>query len=593
MRPPRQKPQTDARPPVAVSYIRFSSPEQRKGDSLRRQTADTERWCERSGVPLDRDLSCKDAGRSAYHGRHRSDRAALGQFLDLVKEGKVPRGSFLVIENLDRLSREDERTALRLWLDILDAGINIVQLHPETVFRHEKSDMVDIMRAIIELSRGHSESRMKSVRTLANWERAVRLARENGRTMTRRLPGWVELTDAGLALIPERAAVVRRIFEMARAGYGMTSIVKKLIAGNVPPFGDRELAEDADGNAYWRAAEGARYGCGEWRTCYVRSLLGDRRAIGQLQPRDAADRKKGEPIEGYYPRVVSDEEFYAARAAVVKRTNGGAANRQGRIGVGVANLFGGLMRHARDGDTYYVASRKEKGVTTRFLRNKTSVENSARAYTFPYEVFEREILGRLREIRPEDIAPAVPLTEVSALQGRLNELREQKAALALDLLKGYSPMLAEAARQLEAREAELLGQIDENAETVAAPRADAWGNVRTLVDVMDGAEDREDVRLRLRAAIRRCVDSVWLLVVPKGRDRMCAVQVWFSGGGGRHRDYLIYFKPAHRGFGGYHPGGTWTRDFAAPAGVGDFDLRRRADAKKLELLLSALDTTAL
>ena len=39
----------------------------------------------------------------------------------------MPRGSYLVIENLDRLSREDERTALRLWLDILDAGINSVQ----------------------------------------------------------------------------------------------------------------------------------------------------------------------------------------------------------------------------------------------------------------------------------------------------------------------------------------------------------------------------------------------------------------------------------------------------------------------------------
>src|SRR5262249_4799161 len=159
-------------------------------------------------------------------GAHRSDKAALGQLLEVINEGKVPRGSFLVIENLDRLSREDERTALRLWLDILDAGINIVQLHPETIFRHEKSDLVDIMRAIIELSRGHSESRMKSVRTLGNWDTAIRRAREEGRTMTSRLPGWVEVVRGGLRLIPERAAVVQRIFAMARAGYGMTSIAK-------------------------------------------------------------------------------------------------------------------------------------------------------------------------------------------------------------------------------------------------------------------------------------------------------------------------------------------------------------------------------
>src|SRR5262249_42977859 len=184
MRKPSKNQPTDTRSPVAVSYRRFSDPKQRQGDSLRRQKTDTDRWCEQNGVPLDAKLSCKDAGKSAYHGRHRSDKAALGRFLECVKEGKVPRGSFLIVENLDRLSREDERTALRLWLDILDAGINIVQLHPETVFRHEKSDMVDIMRAIIELSRGHSESRMKSVRALASWERARERARE-GELITR------------------------------------------------------------------------------------------------------------------------------------------------------------------------------------------------------------------------------------------------------------------------------------------------------------------------------------------------------------------------------------------------------------------------
>src|SRR5207249_31294 len=94
-------------------------------------------------------------------------------------------------------------------------------------------------------------------------------------------------------------------------------IVKKLIAEGVPAFGDRE--EDEDG--HHRAAKGHRYGCGEWRTAYVRSILSDRRALGEYQPRDADDQPKGDPIPGYYPRVVSDAEFYATRAAVRGRTN--------------------------------------------------------------------------------------------------------------------------------------------------------------------------------------------------------------------------------------------------------------------------------
>ena len=44
-------PPADLRPPIAVSYLRFSTPDQRKGDSLRRQTEATEKWCETHGIP--------------------------------------------------------------------------------------------------------------------------------------------------------------------------------------------------------------------------------------------------------------------------------------------------------------------------------------------------------------------------------------------------------------------------------------------------------------------------------------------------------------------------------------------------------------
>ncbi len=102
--------------PIAIGYVRFSTPEQAKGDSERRQVAATEAWCRRNGIALDGSLSLRGLGVPAYRGKHRSDKAALGQFLEAVKQGEVPKGSFLIIENLDRLTREEERTALRVWL---------------------------------------------------------------------------------------------------------------------------------------------------------------------------------------------------------------------------------------------------------------------------------------------------------------------------------------------------------------------------------------------------------------------------------------------------------------------------------------------
>src|SRR6516164_688654 len=93
-------------PATAYSYIRFSSPEQSKGDSLRRQTEDAAAWCQRHGVHLNTSTTLHDLGKSAFTGAHRKnpDRHALAAFLKLIEGGKVPPGSYLVVENLDRLS---------------------------------------------------------------------------------------------------------------------------------------------------------------------------------------------------------------------------------------------------------------------------------------------------------------------------------------------------------------------------------------------------------------------------------------------------------------------------------------------------------
>jgi hypothetical protein len=43
--------------PRAFSYRRFSTPEQAKGHSLKRQTEAAEAWCAAHGVELDRELT--------------------------------------------------------------------------------------------------------------------------------------------------------------------------------------------------------------------------------------------------------------------------------------------------------------------------------------------------------------------------------------------------------------------------------------------------------------------------------------------------------------------------------------------------------
>ena len=107
---------------TAYSYVRFSTTVQSLGASLQRQTEGAEHFvAERPNLVLDKTLNLGDLGVSAYHGKNATE-GALGGFIKAVDEGKVAKGSYLLVENLDRLSRETVTTALELFLSILRRG---------------------------------------------------------------------------------------------------------------------------------------------------------------------------------------------------------------------------------------------------------------------------------------------------------------------------------------------------------------------------------------------------------------------------------------------------------------------------------------
>src|SRR5262249_7895244 len=120
---------------TAFSYLRFSHPNQAQGDSIRRQEAKRDAWVAKNGVHLDTTIKLVDEAASAFLGQHTKnpDRYALAMFLELVKGKRIPQGSYLVVENLDRLSREHIRPALTLLLNLIDAGIRVVQLSPTEI----------------------------------------------------------------------------------------------------------------------------------------------------------------------------------------------------------------------------------------------------------------------------------------------------------------------------------------------------------------------------------------------------------------------------------------------------------------------------
>jgi DNA invertase Pin-like site-specific DNA recombinase len=618
--------------PLAFSYIRFSSGEQAKGDSLRRQTEAAADWCQRNKVRLDETITLRDLGKSAYLGKHKSnpDRYALAAFLKMVENGKVPQGSFLIIENLDRLSREHERAALRLWLDILDGGVNIVTVKPEYVYRHEKSDMFDCMRAIMELSRGHNESAVKSERVGGAWQQKKKAARagkkqpklphgklEGHSYLTAMLPGWIEARGGTLVKKPTAAAAVARVFALTVGGYGQRAMVRQLEKEGIASFGTS----------------------GHWTPAYIHRIVSDRRAMGEHQPRNwRTGKPDGPPVAGYFPAVVSEQEWLAARAAIRKRRHRQGTRQplspqtrdqivqllqQGNTINAIAtilsvphkkvyrvreqiakangqqrpaktrtfiNLFTQLVKHARDGESYIVTEcNNDSGPARRVLVNITGTQARAARYAFPLPVFEQAIFSCLREIDPREIinGDAGP-DETRTLAAEAERLDQSIQLIVADMEQhGESPTLFKRLREQEAKKREVEEKRKEARLKAAHPLSESWGECQTLVDALEHAPDKDDARLRLRSALRQIVNCIYLLVVRRGKDRVAAVQIHFAGGK-KHRDYLIYHRPARGNGKARIEAKMAVRAFADVLAPDDRDLRDRKDAADLEQILTGL-----
>jgi DNA invertase Pin-like site-specific DNA recombinase len=515
--------------PVAFSYIRFSHPEQEKGDSVRRQTELRNAWLARNKVHLDTSLTLEDRGVSAFTGDHRSnpDRHALATFLELVEEGRIGKGSYLIVENLDRLSREDTIPALELFLGLIRAGVRIVQLTPSEIVYDSQSNPMTLMMAIMELNRGHSESQMKSERIGRAWKEKKRKAVESKTPVTSCGPSWLKLVDGKWEKDEPKTEVVRNIFRWTTEGYSMDAVMKKLNETKVPPFGHGR----------------------HWSRSSVRNVLKNRAVVGEYQPhvgRKQHRKPEGEPIPGYFPAILSEEEWWTAQASIASRHGmfGRPSKDKNHI-----NLFAGRLWDARDGSTLIQRERgPHKGGRVLVSYAATQGAEGSKFVSFPFDVFEKSLLLCLHEIDPRTLYPRPNGSRdaVIALSAELEDLQRR-----LDDIQGRIETytnpeslddLLLAKRNLKAKKEDVVAKLTLAKQKATAPLDAAWGECKGLIGVLESASNKEEIRTRLRLVIRRTVEGVWCLFVRQGLLRMALVQVFFTGE--TRRDYAIVYRPA-------------------------------------------------
>jgi DNA invertase Pin-like site-specific DNA recombinase len=278
-------------PKIAYSYVRFSTAEQAKGTSPWRQKEWSRHYAAQNGFILDESLK-PDRGISAFKGRNRTE-GNLAAFLARVKDGTVPRGSALLVESLDRLSREEVEEALYAFLDIIRSGIEIHTCDGQVYIRG-KLKAEQLLLSIFHMARANEESERKSERCGAAWSKKRQNA--NGKeAMSARVPAWLKAVKGQpIRVIPERVTVVRKMFEWAAKGLGQYVICDKLIKGGVSPWGPARKGKPP-----------------RWTPFYVSSILSSRSVIGEYTPHTKKivnDTRKrvadGAPVENYYPAVI-------------------------------------------------------------------------------------------------------------------------------------------------------------------------------------------------------------------------------------------------------------------------------------------------
>jgi DNA invertase Pin-like site-specific DNA recombinase len=503
---------------LVFSYIRFSTKKQLEGDSLRRQVDDGEAWISHNKHTL-ADMKLRDLGVSAFRGKNKHA-GALSKFLDAIQSGRVKPGSILLVENLDRLSREGMNEAKKVFEQILEAGVLVAVLRPyERLFTKESiADPFGLMEPLMAFHLAYLESKNKADRLRKLWDRkrADAVKKGPGYTFDRRCPSWVCWDeDKKTFILNDGAAAVRYIFEKTAEGVGQRQVLAGL-QSSYTPIG---LS-------------------GKWNGSFIQKVLNDRAVLGERQPMTADDKggrvAVGAVIVGYYPAVIDEALWLRAQTAKANNLKKKGPNGQ------FVNLVTGIVYNAHDGLAMHIQTtraKREEGVyVQRRLVSYGHDEKlpGADPVSVAYFDLEEALLRHLAEIRAEDLGSKTGVTDLRAkeqeFQGADKRLNRLEADLATATDDDEYTSLRNAARLARQRRNELKEEVERLKAELHAdqPLLNTHDTLRLLAEADD--EQRHVLRVRLRSLIAELVESIYLKPEKHFGRVYCLGQVNYQSG---------------------------------------------------------------
>ena len=479
------------------SYARWSSDAQSDGDSLRRQIQLAEGWCQHRGLPLAG--FDKDEATSAWKGRNQREGSGLSRLLKQIKPG-----DYLLVEDNDRLSRQDWLTACNFLRDIVGKGVVVVTLANGNEIDKQRfeRDPGCFLPVVLRSHLGHDENEKKSERIKASWE-ARRQRLRDGKAANLHLPCWLAWDDDVdmPVLVENNATVIRKMFALALGGLGCQTIARTLHKEgcNLVVEGKRRKRILTISAPY------------VWRTLRNKLTIGY--GVYVLPP-----------PPGVYPPVVEEQTFYAVQQRLEMNKHQTAPRS-----ASTASLFTGIAHCSKCNGTLCRFTQCRGGKTYKYLVCSDTLHKHGRCgmASIRYDAVENTFLDLLANsdlIRRALAERQEEPSELDVLRGKLVTVQSQANKLFAAIEGDDCPVrrVMDRLRELEAEESQLVGQVQAAIAKVKhqKPAESAYGEIRSLADRIREPE----MRLRLRAALPSLVEKI---VVELGQNRYTA---HFAGG---------------------------------------------------------------
>ena len=308
--------------------------------------------------------------------------------------------------------------------------------------------------------------------------------------LTGLLPAWLEIKDGKICPVKSAsgsgkmrkipASVVVAVFRLAAQGYGAPKILRQLNSHGLTMV-------------------------------WINKTLRNRAVLGEFI-------SKGEITHNYYPRIIDETLWQAARAAIDSHNRITTENRK-RCVLGRssdANLFPGLVFDVTTPGKEFSLWYQRRGVKGIFLVTNTAQAGKGEVHRIRYDRFERAFIRIMSALDWQGLVARGDPPELTTALVRQTELTNEVASLqslinvrrtALDAAADMEAVNQTAAslKRLEDKQAILKTELESVTAEIDAARAKlaSLENPQALLDILDQPEKRAQLRLEIAKRISK------------------------------------------------------------------------------------------